>query len=206
MSKIELLSILKTLGIRSLMAGDLDDFIAQAEKETWTPLTLLEQFVKKELRERESRSLKLRQQESKIGAFTSMASFDWAWPKKIDRLLIESLLTAEFVESGDNVVLIGSHGLGKSLIAKNLIHQAVLKGHTALFVEASQMLTDLSSKDSARILEQRLKHYTRPDLLCIDEVGYLSYDQRAADFLFQIISRRYEKKSVIITTNLAFND
>jgi DNA replication protein DnaC len=125
---------------------------------------------------------------------------------KIDRSTIESLLTASFVERGDNVILIGSHGLGKSMIAKNILNQAILNGHTALFVEAAEMLVDLGAQDSPRALERRLRHYAKPKVLCIDEVGYLSYDQRAADLLFQVVSRRYEKKSIVITTNRLFND
>ena len=106
----------------------------------------------------------------------------------------------------ENLVMIASQGLGKTLLACNIAHAAVLEGYSALFVEASTMLLDLGAQDSARTLERRLRHYARPDLLCIDEVGYLSYDARAADLLFEVVSRRYENKSVVITTNLAFSD
>ncbi len=138
--------------------------------------------------------------------YKPMTDFDWGWPTKIDRSTIEGLLTASFAERGDNVILIGSHGLGKSMIAKNILNQAILNGHTALFVEAAEMLVDLGAQDSPRALERRLRHYAKPKVLCIDEVGYLSYDQRAADLLFQVVSRRYEKKSIVITTNRLFND
>lgn len=205
-NKSDLVALLKSLEIRCLCDGNLDDFLAAAQKEAWSPLSIIEQIASRELGEREHRSLKWRLQDSKIGAFLPMASFDWGWPKHIDRPLIETLLSADFVDTADNVILIGAHGLGKTLIAKNIIHQTILKGHTALFVEASRLLVDLAAQESARALEQRLRHYAKPKLLCIDEVGYLSYDQRAADLLFQIIARRYEKKSIIITTNLGFND
>jgi DNA replication protein DnaC len=135
-----------------------------------------------------------------------MADYDWNWPKNIERNVIENLVFADFVSKGENVILIGTQGVGKTMIAKNIIYNAVHKGHSALFIQASQMLVDLGAQDSASALERRLKYYFKPSLLCIDEIGYLSYDQRAADLLFQVISRRYEQKSIIVTTNLAFKD
>lgn len=208
MNKQELSRILKTLAMRSLQGDDLDAFIDEAERCRWSAVQTVGNFALHELLERERRSLEWRLQDSKImnKSFKPMADFDWGWPEKIDRPVIEGLLGADFVERGENVVLIGSHGLGKSMIAKNILHRAVHNGHTALFVEAAQLLVDLSAQDSSRALERRIKHYAKPKVLCIDEVGYLSYDQRSADLLFQVVSRRYEKKSVIVTTNLAFND
>ncbi len=206
MSNSELIALLKNLGIRSLEDDGLDEFIVEAEKRRWTPRTLIERLAKQELTERERRSLAWRIRDCKIRNFKPMADFDWGWPEKIDRPTIERLVTTGFVNRGENAVIVGTQGLGKTMIAKNIVYNAVHHGHTALFVEASAMLLDLGAQDSSRGLERRLKHYTKPRLLCIDEIGYLSYDQRAADFLFQVISRRYEDRSIIITTNLAFND
>ena len=94
--------------------------------------------------------------------------------------------------------------LGKTMIAKNIAHAAILAGQSALFVSASEMLLDLSKQDTARGLEGRLRHYAAPHVLICDEIGYLSYDNSAADLLFQIVSRRYEKRPTVLTTNLAF--
>jgi DNA replication protein DnaC len=206
MSHDELLVHFKNLGIRSLEDDNLDAFVAVARKKRWSPMAILKQLATRELIERERRSLVWRLRDCRIGNFAPMADFDWGWPKKINRQVIEKLLEADFVDRGDNAVLVGTQGLGKTMIAKNIVHNAVHKGHTALFVQASQMLVDLGSQDSTSGLERRLKHYVKPKLLCIDEIGYLSYDQRAADLIFQVVSRRYENKSIIITTNLAFND
>ena len=90
------------------------------------------------------------------------------------------------------------------MLAKNIAHQAILAGHSALFTTAADLLLDLSGQETARALERRLKHYTRPALVAIDEVGYLTYDARAADLIFQLVSRRYERRSLLITTNLPF--
>ena len=112
----------------------------------------------------------------------------------------------EFLAATRNVVIVAPQGLGKTMIAQNIAHAALLAGHAALFVTAAQMLLDLGAQDSARALDRRLRYYASRPLLCIDEIGYLSYDARNADLLFQVVSRRYERKSLILTTNLAFSD
>jgi DNA replication protein DnaC len=90
------------------------------------------------------------------------------------------------------------------MIAQNIVHAALLAGHSALFVTASQLLLDLGAQESTRALDRRLRFYASRALLCIDEIGYLSYDTRNADLLFQVVSRRYERRSLVMTTNLAF--
>ena len=84
------------------------------------------------------------------------------------------------------------------------VHAAVFAGHTARFTTAADLLLDLNGQETARALDRRLRHYTRPALLAIDEIGYLAADARAADLLFQIVSRRYEHRAILITTNLPF--
>lgn len=206
LSDAQLKSFFKTLGIRCLCEDRFDEFVSAAKKDRWSVKSIMAQLATQEVEERERRSLQWRLRDCKIGNFVSMADFDWNWPKKIDRGVVENIASADFVSKGENAVIVGTQGLGKTMIAKNIVYNAVHKGHTALFVQAAQMLVDLSSQDSASSLERRLKYYVKPKLLCIDEVGYLSYDQRAADLLFQIVSRRYEEKSIVITTNLAFKD
>ena len=185
-------------------AADLDDFLARATKGRWGPSVVLEELVRQELHERERRSLERRLRAARLGRFKPLDEFDWNWPTKIDRGVIDRALAGDLVR--DNLVLVAAQGLGKTMLARNLAHAAVLQGYSALFTEASRMLLDLGAQDSPRALERRLRHYVRPALLCIDEVGYLSYDARAADLLFEVVSRRYEQKSIVITTNLAFRD
>jgi DNA replication protein DnaC len=115
-------------------------------------------------------------------------------------------LHLEFLAAGRNLVLVAAQGLGKTMIAQNIAHHAVLAGHHVLFTTAAQLLLDLGSQDSARGLARRLNYYGQRGLLVLDELGYLSYDARAADLLFQVVSRRYERKSLALTTNLAFSD
>jgi DNA replication protein DnaC len=109
-----------------------------------------------------------------------------------------------FLADTANVVLLGPNGVGKSMIARNIAHQAVLAGHTVLFTSAGHMLNELAGADGDNALRHRLSVYARPRLLVVDEVGYLSYSNRHADLLFEIVSRRYEVKSTLITTNRPF--
>jgi DNA replication protein DnaC len=173
--------------------------LSEVTKEAWVP-TLLAW----EEKERAARGLTRRIQAAHLGRFRLMADFDWAWPKKIDREALDDAFRLDFIAQADNLVLMGPNGVGKSMIAQNLCYQAVLRGLPALFTTASALLADLSERHTSYALQQRLRHYARPKLLCIDEIGYLSYDARAADLLFEVITRRYQRVSTIITTNKPF--
>src|SRR3954468_15935127 len=150
------------------------------------------------------RSLERRLQPAHIGRFKPLCDFDWAWPKRCDRAAIDTLMTLEFLNDAANVVLVGPNGVGKSMIAQNIAHQALTRGHTVLLTSAGQLLGDLCALDSDSALRRRLRHYARPHLLVIDEVGYLSYSNRHADLMFELISRRYQNKSTLVTTNRTF--
>lgn len=157
--------------------------------------------------ERLHRSFKRRLDNARLGTFKPMADFDYDWPKELDRALLDELFTLGFLEQAANVVIVGPNGLGKTMIAKNLLHQAVLRGYTARFTAASDMLHDLAAQDSSTALARRLRRYTTPMLLGVDEVGYLAYDARYADLLFEVITRRYQlRRPVVLTTNKSFGE
>ena len=196
---------LNELGLRHAGAH-LDDIVDQATKKRWSPTQLLEHIADQESQERKRRSVERRLAHSRVGRFKPMSAFDWSWPKHVDRDAVESALRLDFLDRSRNIVLVAPQGLGKTMLAKNIAHNAVMAGHSVLFVTASQLLLDLAAQDSARALDRRLRHYCRPSLLVCDEIGYLSYDNRNADLLFQVVSRRYESKSLVLTTNLAFSD
>jgi len=141
-----------------------------------------------------------------MGPFKPMADFDWAWPKKIDRELVEDLFRMEFAVEAANVVLVGPNGTGKTMIAQNLAHQAILRGYTARFINASALLNDLASQETGQSLTRCLRRYFEPQVLVIDEVGYLASTGKHADLLFEVITRRYQLKSTIVTTNKAFRE
>ena len=156
--------------------------------------------------ERARRSLERRLQEAHIGRFKPLCDFDWNRPKRCDRAAIETLMTLDFLKDATNVVLVGQNGTGKTMLAQNIAHQALIAGQTALFTTAGQLLGDLAALDSDSALRRRLHHYARPQLLAIDEVGYLSYSNRHADLMFELVSRRYQNKSTLITTNRSFTE
>lgn len=156
--------------------------------------------------ERSRRSLERRIRAARLGAFKAMADFDWDWPKSVDRDQVEDLLQLGFLADATNVVLLGPSGTGKTMIAQNLGYQALQHGHTVLRVTTSEMLNDLAAQDSSAALTRRLRRYCRPRLLILDEVGYLSYDARYGDLLFEVISRRHQQRSTVLTTNRPFSE
>ena len=154
--------------------------------------------------ERAQRGLQRRLRRARLGAYKPLADLDWTWPKSIDRSHIADIFRLEWLQTATNVILVGPNGVGKTMIAKNLAHQAVLAGASVRFVTASEMLNSLAEQDSTSSLNRKLALYCRPQLLVIDELGYLSYDARHADLLYEVVSRRYESKPILITTNKPF--
>ena len=195
---------LEQIGLRAV-PGELDDFLARAAKLRWSPRQILEQLAKTEAAERAHRSLERRLRVAEIKKFKPMADFDWSWPKKIERDVIERALTLDFLAEGRNLVLVGTNGLGKTMIAQNLCHAAVLAGHSVLFRSAASLLEELH-RQSPEGRQRKLRTYANVGLLCVDEVGYLSFDDKSADLLYEVINRRYERKSVVLTTNRPFKE
>jgi DNA replication protein DnaC len=191
---------LQQIGLRAL-PGQLDDFLARAAKGRWSPHQILEQMLQAEITERARRSLERRLRLSGIKRFKPVADFDWSWPRKIERDVIERALTLDFISEARNLVLVGRNGLGKTMIAQNICHAGVLAGHSVLFRSAAALLEELhrQTPDGRR---SKLRTYANVGILCIDEVGYLSFDDKAADLLYEVINRRYERKPLILTTNL----
>lgn len=199
-----LAALLQQIGLRSL-PSELDDFLAHATRAKWSPLQILEQMANAEIAERSRRSLERRLRLSGIKRFKPMADFEWNWPSKIERDVVDRALTLDFIAENRNLVLVGRNGLGKTMIAQNVCHAAVLAGHSVVFRSAPALLEDLH-RQSPEGRRSKLRWYANVGLLCIDEVGYLSFDDKAADLLYEVINRRYERKPVIITTNRPFKE
>ena len=157
-------------------AATLDDIVATATKKRWGIVDALTHIADIEEKDRARRGLDRRMKRSKLEQFKPMVDFDWNWPTKIDRGLVESIVRADFVDAKRNVVLVAQGGLGKTMIAQNIADAAIRAGHTVLFVSAAQLLLDLGSQESASALERRLRHYAKVSLLILDEIGFLGFD------------------------------
>jgi len=202
-SQDDVVSALRALGIRA-SADALHALIKQLTKSRASAVQCFEDLVALERREREERNLAARTKDATIGAFKPLDRFDWNHPRSIDRTLYEELLELDFLSRGDNALFRGQSGVGKTNLAQALAHAALLKGHTVRFTTLAAVIADLSRQESVPALERRLRRYTRVDLLAIDELGYLPCDSRSADLLYSLISRRHEKRSTVISTNLAY--
>ena len=134
----------------------------------------------------------------------TLEQFNWTWPKKINRLAVQNLFRLEFLAHKANVVFLGNVGVGKTHLATALGYAACLEGHSVLFAGAIEVINDLQAAQKNGAVKGALKKYLRPALLILDEVGYLPIDQKGADLLFQVISQRYERGSIALTTNKPF--
>jgi DNA replication protein DnaC len=200
----DVLHRLQGLGFR-LPLDALRDFLEHAARERLSPLAMAERLVELERRERQARNLAARTRLAMLGKFQTLERFDWNHPRKIDRALYERLhKTLDFVERAENVLLRGPSGVGKTTLAQNLGLSALTHGYSVRFCTLAGMLADLLRRDSLPAFERRLRRYVRPRLLVLDEIGYLPCDNRSADLLYNIVSRRHEARSIVITTNLPF--
>ncbi len=183
-------------------ANNFFDFIERMEKKGAGEV--LDQMSILELTEKKTRTIQRRLTAARLGRFKPLEEFDWNWPEQIDRTQVEDLLSLDFVDNAHNVILIGAQGLGKSMIAKNLAWLAVQRGKTAVFTSISRMVTELPA--AGHSLESKFQKYAKPDVLVLDELGYLAFQDQSADLLYEVLSRRHEKRSTVLTTNLAFKD
>ena len=166
----------------------------------------LAQLIEGEAATRENRAIQRRIDNARFPVLKTLDTFQWSWPKKINRQQIQNLFRLAFISSQTNVVFIGNVGLGKTHLSIALGHTACLNGHSVLFTTAVNIINTLAAAQSAGQLKRELRRYLRPSLLIIDELGFLPIDKHGADLLFQIISERYERAPVIITTNRAYKN
>ena len=186
------------------MHEHVEELASQAADKQWSHLAFLGRLVEGEAALRQDRARARRIHQARFPVLKTLDQFDFTWPAKINRLQVHDLFRLKFIEDRANSVLIGGVGLGKSHLAIALGYAACLAGFRVRFATAIDIVNSLSAADRADRLAAELKRYTRPDLLIIDELGYLPIDQRAANLLFQVISGRYERGSIVLSTNKVF--
>lgn len=177
-----------------------------AARKKWDHIQYLSELVEQESNLRRDRCIQRRIKMARFPVIKTMDQFDWSWPKKINQAQVKNLFRLKCIEEKSNIILIGSVGVGKTHIATALGYQACLKNNPVLFTSAIDAVNNLIAAQHTGQLKQELKKYLKPSLLVMDELGYLPIDKKGADLLFQIISERYERGSIIITTNRVFKE
>ena len=187
------------------MADNCDHELAEAARKQRTIHETLARLAAGELEAREERALKRRLRAAKLPMTRTMEHFDWDWPKSINREQIRHLFTFNFMREKANIVLIGTVGLGKTHIACALGARACERGFCVLFASAVDIVNTLAAVRDRAEFQKTLRRYTHPDLLIVDELGYLPIDRIGAELLFQVLGKRYEQAPTLITTNRVYN-
>jgi len=176
----------------------------EAAEAHWGHVQYLAGLVEGEALERQQRSIQRRIRQTRFPVVKTLEPFQWTWPRKINRLQVQNLFRLRFIEDKANVIFLGGVGLGKTHLATALGYAACQKGHSVLFATAVDLINTLAAAQRAGRLKTAFSRYLRPAILVLDELGYLPIDKTGADLLFQIISQRYERGSIIVTSNRVF--
>ena len=166
---------LHSIGI-NLPPDSLDQIVRDGVRDALAHPDILARIASAELDRRRSRSFKKRLGKSHLGHAALIADFDLNHPTRLDRALLDEAFSLRFIADGGAVLLVGAPGLGKTHIAKALVHAAIAAGHRALFVDSMRALDDLVTARQSGRLRTRLRHYLRPHLLCLDAVAYQRID------------------------------
>jgi DNA replication protein DnaC len=183
-----------------------EDLAQQAALKQWSHLDFLSRLIAGETHLRQDRATQRRIQQARFPVIKTLTQFDFTWPSKINRAQVQNLFRLKFVEDKANTIFIGGAGLGKSHLGVALGYAACLAGHRVLFSTAIDAINNLAAAQKTGRFVHELNKYRRPAVLLLDELGYLPIDKHGADLLFQIISGRYERGSIILTTNKVYKN
>jgi DNA replication protein DnaC len=175
--------------------------LSEAAKEQWTYLEFLDQILGREVDAKQGKRIRMGLQIAHFPCVRTIEGFDFSFQPSADERLIRELSTGNFIANGENVLIFGPPGVGKSHLAIGLGRKVVEQGHTVRFTTATALLAVLGKAESEGNFGDKLTEYSKPRLLIIDELGYLPFERRSAHLFFQLVNRRYEKGSLLVTTN-----
>lgn len=182
-------------------AARLESLLSEAARRELSYSDFLDELLTGELSEKQERNTTMRIAMAHFPYQKTLENFDFKFQPSVDPKVIRELATGRFIANAENVLLLGPPGVGKTHLAVAIGMRACALGYRTLFVSAASLLTSLNKACSENRLEEKLKQLTQPKLLIIDEIGYLPLDRQGANLIFQLISRRYERGAVIITSN-----
>jgi DNA replication protein DnaC len=180
--------------------------LSQAAREEWTYLEFLDQVLRREVDAKQGKRIRMGMQIAHFPCVRAIEGFDFAFQPTADERLIRELSTGTFIAHGENILIFGPPGVGKSHLAIGLGRKIVEQGHSVRFTTATALLAALGKAETEGGLSDKLMEYCKPRLLIIDELGYLPFERRAAHLFFQLVNRRYEKGSLLVTTNQRVSD
>jgi DNA replication protein DnaC len=192
---------LKLHKIHGLLEGSLEE----ASKGNLSYSDFLDHILSMEVSSKMEKNITMRTSMAKFPFIKTLESFDFDFQPSIDKKRIKELAGCRFIANGENVILLGPPGVGKTHLAVALGIKAVTDGFRTYFTQAMQLIASLTKAYAENRIEDRLKFYCQPKLLIIDEIGYIPIDRHGAHLFFQLISRRYEKGALILTSNRSFS-
>jgi DNA replication protein DnaC len=191
--------------LRLFKSGErLEALLQQAAGDDLPYAEFLERVLGEEVAAKTAKNIAMRTAMARLPFVKPLETFDFAYQPSIDRRQVLTLASCHFIEHGDNVIVLGPPGVGKTHLAASLGLKAIEAGYRVLFTTAAALIASLSKALAEGRLEDRLKFYTAPRLLIIDEIGYLPIERQGANLFFQLISRRYERGPMILTSNQSF--